>query len=110
MIVNIWRLSELFCTFSGEPQYCFFWQVICVQLKSKKQTMNTMKEKPKYQTEKEIKYQLAGWVLFVICSLFFIASSLKNNDVLTFIGGTIFLIACIVFIIPLLRPNKRTIK
>jgi len=49
----------------------------------------------------ERKYQLAGWILFIVCAIFFIASSLKNKDMLAFIGSVIFLIACIVFLIPL---------
>ena len=54
-----------------------------------------------------IKYQIVGWILFIICAIFFIASSLKNHDTLTFIGSVIFLIACIVFFIPLVRLSKR---
>ena len=67
-----------------------------------------MKENKEYQIGEEFKYQLAGWILFIICAIFFIASSLKNHDILTFIGGIIFLIACIVFLIPLLSTNKKT--
>jgi len=66
-----------------------------------------MKKNRKNQIGQEIKYQLAGWILFIICAIFFIASSLKNHDTLTFIGGVIFLIACIVFLIPLVRSNKK---
>jgi len=66
-----------------------------------------MKKNQKNQIGQEIKYQLAGWIFFVICAIFFIASSLKNHDLLAFIGGVIFLIACIVFLIPLVRPNKK---
>jgi len=65
-----------------------------------------MKESQKNQIGQEIKYQLAGWILFVICAIFFIASGLKNHDTLAFIGGAIFLIACIVFLIPLVRSSK----
>jgi len=67
-----------------------------------------MKKNQENQIRQEIRYQLAGWILFIICAIFFIASSLKNHDPLTFIGGVIFLIACIVFLIPLVRPNKKT--
>ena len=56
----------------------------------------------------ESKQQLVGWILFVLCALFFIASSLRNRDVLTFIGSVIFLISCIVFIIPLVRTVKKS--
>jgi predicted membrane channel-forming protein YqfA (hemolysin III family) len=62
-----------------------------------------MKENQKNQIGQEIKYELAGWILFIICAIFFVASSLKNHDILTFIGSVIFLIACIVFLIPLVR-------
>lgn len=67
-----------------------------------------MEENQENQIRQENKYQLVGWILFVICAIFFIASSLKNHDTLTFIGGVIFLIACIVFLIPLVRPNKKS--
>ena len=49
----------------------------------------------------KIRYQLSGWFLFVLCALFFIASSLKNGDYLGLTASIIFLIACFVFIIPL---------
>jgi len=66
-----------------------------------------MKKNRENQIGHEIKYQLAGWILFIICAIFFIASSLKNHDTLTFIGGVSFLVACIIFLIPLVRPNKK---
>jgi len=66
-----------------------------------------MKENQENQIGQKMKYQLAGWILFIICAIFFIASSLKNHDTLSFIGCVIFLIACIVFLIPLVRPNKK---
>ena len=65
-----------------------------------------MKENQENHKGQDFKYQLAGWIIFIVCAIFFIASSLKNRDTLTFIGGVIFLIACIVFLIPLVRRNK----
>ena len=56
----------------------------------------------------DLKYQLLGWILFIVCAVFFIASSLKNGDILTFIGSVIFLIACVVFLIPLFRIIKKS--
>ena len=53
-----------------------------------------------------LNYQLLGWILFIVCALFFIASSFKNGDSLTLIGSVIFLIACGVFLIPLFRIRK----
>ena len=55
----------------------------------------------------DLKYQLVGWILFIVCAIFFIASSLKNGDTLTFIGSVLFLIACIVFLIPLIKTTKK---
>jgi F0F1-type ATP synthase assembly protein I len=66
----------------------------------------SMKEKQENNKRQAIKYQIVGWILFISCAIFFIVSSLKNQDILTFIGSVIFLIACIVFIIPLIRTNK----
>jgi flagellar biosynthesis protein FliQ len=66
-----------------------------------------LKKNQENQIGRGTKYQLAGWILFIICAIFFIASSVKNHDTLTFIGGIIFLIACIVFLIPLVMSNKK---
>ena len=49
--------------------------------------------------------ELLGWVLFVVSSLFFISSSLKSGDVLSLVGGLLFFVACIVFLIPLFRKD-----
>jgi hypothetical protein len=65
-----------------------------------------MKENQKKQIGQKIRFQLAGWILFIICAIFFIASSLKNHDTFTFIGSVIFLIACVVFLIPPANSKK----
>jgi predicted membrane channel-forming protein YqfA (hemolysin III family) len=57
--------------------------------------------------KQENKLHLLGWILFIVCALFYIASSLKNQDTLTFIGSIFFLVACIVFIIPLVKKMKK---
>ncbi len=66
-----------------------------------------MNESRKNHKGQEIRYQLAGWILFVLCAIFFIASALKNRDTLALIGSVIFFISCIVFIIPLICDNKK---
>lgn len=48
-------------------------------------------------------YQIAGWILFLVSALFFIAASWRAGDVLALAGGVLFLIACVVFLIPLAR-------
>lgn len=67
-----------------------------------------MKEIQKNHKEQENMLHLVGWILFVLCALFFIASSLKNQDTLTLIGSLLFLLSCIVFIIPLVRKMKNS--
>ncbi len=49
---------------------------------------------------KEHRINLAGWVLFVVSALFFIATSLRAGDMLGLLGALFFLIACFVFLIP----------
>jgi hypothetical protein len=41
-----------------------------------------------------------GWFLFLVCSIFFIASAVLSGDTLYLIGSIVFLFACLVFIIP----------
>jgi hypothetical protein len=47
---------------------------------------------------KDKKYDLWGWLLFVVSALFFIASSLHNGDMIGLLGGVFFLLACVVFL------------
>jgi hypothetical protein len=57
------------------------------------------------RTKREVKFQLWGWVLFILCAGFFTASSIKNGDIFSLVASFIFLIACVVFIIPLLAKQ-----
>ncbi len=43
-------------------------------------------------TRKGNKHDLWGWLLFVISALFFIASSIRNGDVIGLLGGVFFLL------------------
>ncbi len=55
---------------------------------------------------KERRITLAGWVLFVISALFFIAASIRAGDMLSLAGALFFLVACFVFLLPYaLRPR-----
>jgi len=51
----------------------------------------------------EKKFELAGWFLFIASSLFFMASSLRGGDLIGFIGGLLFLVACIAFLVGMRR-------
>jgi uncharacterized membrane protein YtjA (UPF0391 family) len=50
---------------------------------------------------REMKFYLVGWILFLICAVLFIASSIRNHDVLSLIASIIFLVGCVIFLIPL---------
>jgi len=60
-----------------------------------------------HNEKKELKYQFWGWILFIVCALIFIASSIRMGDVLMLIGSLFFLVACFLFIVPLL-PKLRS--
>ena len=49
----------------------------------------------------ERKFHLCGWILFLVCAGFFIASSIEGGSILGVVGSIIFLVGCVVFIIPL---------
>jgi hypothetical protein len=58
--------------------------------------------------KKEATYQLSGWILFILCALCYLTASIKSRDYLTFFGSLIFLIACFLFLIPLLESIRHT--
>ena len=51
-------------------------------------------------------FQLWGWILFVFSAIFFIGASLRAADPVGLIGGALFLVACFVFLVPLLTELK----
>jgi predicted membrane channel-forming protein YqfA (hemolysin III family) len=53
------------------------------------------------------KFHLLGWLLFLLCAGFFIASAVEGGSVLGVIGSIIFLVGCVVFIVPLLIVRNR---
>lgn len=50
---------------------------------------------------RERKFNLCGWLLFLVCAIFFIASAAVNGDMLYLVGSIVFLLACLIFISPL---------
>ncbi len=56
-------------------------------------------------SDKSERFQLYGWLLFVVCSFFFIADSAVAANPLGIAGSAIFLLACIVFLIPLVQKK-----
>ena len=55
--------------------------------------------------EKGKKFELWGWLLFVVSALLFIVASLRTGDVVGLLGGVFFLLACIVFLAGYLDPE-----
>lgn len=53
-----------------------------------------------YISSMEKRLNLAGWILFLVCAGFFIGASVKAGDTWYLIGSLVFLLACILFIIP----------
>lgn len=49
----------------------------------------------------EFKFQLGGWILFILSASFFTAASIRVGDVLSLLGSLLFLFACFLFLIPL---------
>jgi uncharacterized membrane protein YhaH (DUF805 family) len=60
------------------------------------------------QRGRESRFQLWGWILFTVCAGFFIASSVESRSVLSLVGSVIFLVACIVFMVPLVTKRNRS--
>ena len=69
-----------------------------------------MTDRRKYNRKRKDRYALTGWLLFILCAVFYLASSLKNHDLLAVIGSVLFLLACLVFMIPLVWPDKETVR
>lgn len=49
---------------------------------------------------------IIGWILFVFSALAFIASSLRAGDMVGLVGGVLFLVACLIFLIPFFRGDS----
>ena len=60
--------------------------------------------------DRELKFQLWGWILFIICAVLFIASSIRNHDPLSLAASFAFLLACVVFITPLVTKKPQRLK
>ena len=56
---------------------------------------------------KELKVQLWGWILFVICGALFTIAGVRAEDIVTIAASIIFLIACVVFMVPLVKGIMR---
>jgi len=53
------------------------------------------------------RYLLWGWILFIGSAIFFMIASFRVGDLLSLTGSTLFLVACFVFLVPLLAQRSR---
>jgi hypothetical protein len=56
--------------------------------------------------QKDRRFEFWGWILFTISALFFIASSLRNGDLVGLLGGLFFLLACVAFLASYIGTHK----
>jgi len=57
------------------------------------------------QKSNEKSFQIVGWVLFIGSALLFTASTWQNGDLAGTLGSLLFLIACFVFLWPLVTDK-----
>lgn len=60
------------------------------------------------QHKSSIRLQLWGWALFIVCALLYTVSSLQSGSMIDLLGSLAFLVACVLFIIPLTRRAPET--
>jgi len=61
-----------------------------------------MKKREPHRTSDRT-FQLWGWTFFIISALLFMVTTYRAGDWIGFLGGLFFLLANIVFLIPLVR-------
>lgn len=52
-------------------------------------------------------YQIVGWSLFILSGFFFLWSTAAAGDPVGILASLLFLIACPIFLAPLIRSAKR---
>ncbi len=62
---------------------------------------------PDGKSVKESRFQLCGWLLFLVCAILFIADSIITWSPWGFAGSVFFLLGCIAFIIPFLWKKEQ---
>lgn len=62
---------------------------------------------PEIEENKGLKTQLWGWALFILCAILFTLSGIRAGDILTIAGSIVFLVACVVFLIPVVKAIRQ---
>ena len=55
----------------------------------------------------EQRYQMLGLIGFAVAGFVFIAAGARSGDPLTIIGSVIWIISCLIWMIPLLQSSRR---
>ena len=58
----------------------------------------------------QCRFQLSDWILFIFSAMFFIATSIRAGDMLGLMGAFFFLVACFVFLAPLISTMQSGAK
>lgn len=51
----------------------------------------------------EQKWQLAGWISFVVGSILFIVDSIRSGNMIALVASLLFLLGCVQFTVPLIH-------
>jgi uncharacterized membrane protein YhhN len=43
--------------------------------------------------------ELWGWILFLVCAVVYVAAGVRDGDALMTVGSTVFLAACVLFLL-----------
>jgi hypothetical protein len=65
-----------------------------------------MHPKPAVGYTMEIRFQLAGWLVFLICSGLFIMQSILARDIWGLAASVTFLVGCLLFLLPYLVARE----
>jgi cell division protein FtsW (lipid II flippase) len=57
----------------------------------------------KHNWNNDEKRELVGWLLFLVCGVFFLISSIRYKDFYSLAGTIIFMIACLIFMVSYFR-------
>ncbi len=55
----------------------------------------------------ETRFHLLGWLLFLVCAIFFIIESLLTSSPVGLVASVVFLAGCMAFLIPLVAGWNR---
>lgn len=57
--------------------------------------------------DKDILFHLVGWILFLACAFLFLYVAMRDGDLVLALASLLFLAGCVVFLIPLLRKDRK---